>query len=73
MSFKSMNPAIGIETYNIFVEKRGFVLVFQINESRDRDWNIIIGGFLTLVKQNSFKSMNPAIGIETVSKNYPNC
>ena len=39
-SFKSMNPAIGIETRPGNLEEKANEGDFQINESRDRDWNI---------------------------------
>ena len=57
-----MNPVRGIETYTrgILVDYQG---IFQINESRSRDWNTQV-----VTRQDAdtaFKLMNPVRGIET--------
>ena len=59
-----MNPVRGIETIfpNSSVEIP-YPCIFQINESRSRDWNRfpIFGNW----EDSSFKLMNPVRGIET--------
>ena len=62
-TFKLMNPVRGIETFKLMSVKSASA-IFQINESRSRDWN---SSYDTKTRSFSttFKLMNPVRGIET--------
>ena len=62
-----MNPVRGIETSQSKNDKL-LIHIFQINESRSRDWNDILQNLIDR-PNDTFKLMNPVRGIETSFSN----